>query len=218
MDITQRNEILAKGQEYCDLGVENARRGAHTTALTYFDHAESRFQEVNDRHWLTFLQHERLQSLCALEQHEEALKLSESVINGYLETKNQKGLALVWVHTSNIHLYLRKLDDALISLRVAQTIAQKENLSDTYPYIYSNLATVFIELEDYNQAIHCLEVALKHYRKGELIQEEAWCLHQLGTSFQKIFLYHQAEESLESAYQKYLKIGGYEVSNMIMEQ
>lgn len=216
MDI-DRDQVLEKGQYLCDEAVNYARQGAHSSAMEYFSQAETCFEKIQDYHWLTFLKHEKLQSLIALEKYDEALELSEEVSSGYLETKNYRGLTLLLIHKTNLFLDQGNIDSAMASLRLAEGVALKQNEKSSLGYVYSTLGGLYMDMKDYVLAIETLNSVSSYYSEEENPQETAWCWHLLGLCHEKIFHTQDAEKYYEKSSSLYLSINQYDSGATVME-
>lgn len=205
MQKKSRSELLEKGQYLCDEAVNYARQGAHTTAMEYFDQAETCFEKINDFHWLTFLRHEKLQTIIALGKLEEAQSLTDEISTGYLETKNFRGLTLLLIHKANLLLELDDIDAALAQLRLAEGVAAKQSEQSSLGYVYSTMAGLYSEMQQYIQAIDVLAKVDGLYSEEENPAELAWCYHLNAFCHEQIFHIGDAEKLYEKSVALYLE-------------
>ncbi|MCP4753170.1 MAG: hypothetical protein GY866_19955 [Proteobacteria bacterium] len=204
MTENEREEILKRGEENCDKAIDLASNDEHDKALSYFATAEECFESVQDQHWLTFTGHKKLHSLQKVGKHEEALQLASRIGQGYRETDNIHGLALLLIHQADLLLEQNETFLAMECLRAAETIVVEEEFADLLGYVYSNISINLMVQEDYFAAIGYLKKTLENYTVDEHPTERSWCLQQLGICHQNIYDLKEAEKFLVGAYQEYL--------------
>ena len=218
MNKKEREILLKKGEELCDQATQLAGTGDHSTALEIFTRSEEYFTQIQDQHWLNFSRHGKLHSLQRSGDLESALKLTEQIAAGYLETGNKHGYTLLMTHKADILLEQDKVFDALGCLRTAEAIAVTENFNDLSGYIYSSIAINLISQEDYVTAIGILEKNLKLYNSDDHLPECAWCLRQTGICYQNTCDFAEAGKYFTSSYQAYFKADKYENALEVIEQ
>ncbi len=214
----ERESLLAKGEQEYDEAVHQLERNEYDLAFKHFDLAEQAFLQLHDQHWLTFLYHEKFRIYRQTDQLEQALELTDSIINGYLDTKNKRGLVLIHIHKADILGDKEQPVQALACLRTAEAIVKSEKITDLKGYLFSSLAVVLMVLEDYIEAMSSLQQALKTYSADSNAIEVAWCLHQLGNCYLKLFDLNSAERHFIGAYQSYFQAGDNEAGRGVIEQ
>lgn len=215
---SSREDLSAKGEQEYDEAIHQLERGEATLAFEHFELAEQVFLELQDRHWLTFIRHERFRLFLQTEQYEPALALAEDIIEGYLETQNKKGLALIQIHKADILLEQEKPLEALTSLRIAEAIVSSESIDELAGYLYSSLALVLIHLEDYFHAIQELNAALDIFPTEKASANIAWCQQMLGQCHWKLFDLASAERHFVASHQGYLKLGDTQNAMEVIDQ
>ena len=213
----ERESLLSQGEQEYDEAVHQLERQEFELALEHFDLAEQAFQQLQDQHWLTFLYHEKFRIFKQAEKPDQALELVDSIVEGYLDTQNRHGLALIHIHKADLLGDKGDVEEALACLRSAEAIIESEKIYDLKSYLYSSLAVVLMMIEDYISAIDYFNQAMKVYSTESNSVEVAWCLHQLGLCYQKLFDLNAAERHLAGAYQSYFKAGDNEAGKEVIE-
>jgi len=203
----QREKLLEKGDQEYNAAITAIEDDDFEGAYHHFEKAEAAFSELQDQHWLTFLFHEKLRIFLQLDELEQALLLVEKIIQGYLETKNKRGLALIHIHQAEILRKMDKSDEALAPLRTAEAIVTSEKIENLEGYLHSSLSIAHMEIGEFTAAIQSLETAMKIYAEENSHDEYAWCQHQLGLCYKQLIDFNNAERLLTGAYQNYFKIG-----------
>ncbi|MBU2512962.1 tetratricopeptide repeat protein [bacterium] len=212
-----RDDLLLEGEAKCDEAISLVQEGDYSSALDSFDCAEDIFLKINDQHWLNFLRHEKFRVFQQLNRYEDALEITEKIIEGYYETMNRNGLSLILIHKSDILMEMGKRHDALASLNLAKAVIESEKLHDLKGYLNSNLAMVHMALEDFVSAIKALQTALNSYPEESNPSEYAWCLFQLGICYKKTYDYNSAESHLTASYQTYSRTSEYDMQKQVLE-
>ncbi len=213
----ERDSLLIKGEQEYDEAVHQLERREYELAFKHFDLAEQAFRQLQDQHWLTFLYHEKFRILKQTDKPQKALELVDSIIEGYLDTQNRHGLALVHIHKADLLGDKGDVEEALACLRTAEAIIENEKIYDLKSYLYSSLAIVLMVIEDHLSAIDYLNQAMNIYSAESDSAEFAWCLHQLGLCYQKLYDLNAAERYLVGAYQSYFKAGDNETGREVIE-
>lgn len=218
VDEQTREEQVLKGEQEYDEAVFQIERGEYEIAFSHFEIAEQIFKQLNDQHWLTFIYHEKFRIFRQLGKQDEALNLSESIIDGYLDTKNQKGLALAHIHKADILGETGKNLEALSNLRIAEAIIVSEKISDLFPYLASSFSKAHMDLGEYYEAIKSLNSALKFFGEESTTEEKAWCTWQLAICYKELFNLPMAEKNFLEALNRYIQTGNDECTQEILKE
>lgn len=212
----ERETLLRQAEQAYDEAVRLIEDRAYDPAFECFLEAEHLFLQLQDQHWLTFLFHEKFRIFFQLNEYEQALALADPICDGYIDTNNQRGLALFQIHKADLLREMGDAPQALSCLRIAEAIIKSEKIDDLLGYLDTSLAIAWLALKDFIAALECLKSAMQRYSSEETPEEFAWCLHQAGVCFQNLYDYDSAERHLVGSSQAYFKAGNNEAGREVI--
>ncbi len=217
MDCEEREELIKTGESYCDQATGYVGQADFQNALECYDKAQKVFEKISDLPWLVFLFHEKFHLYHRMEQYDQALQLSDTIVKYYRKTDNIKGLCLFMTHLASLHLDQENINQSLESLRIAEVINREKNLVEMKGYIFSNIAANLFNLESYSEAITYLNRAAASYDEKSNRGEWLWCQLYLGKSYHKIYYFQEAEKKYYKAFHGYMAAKDYPSALLAME-
>lgn len=100
-------------------------------------------------------------------------------------TGNMNWLALNNLNVGYVYLTKKEITKALEYLFTSLTISESNQLYRNYPFIYNNICSCFMEVNDYKKAIPYAQLALKYSREQYNLYREADALSSLKELYVK---------------------------------
>lgn len=204
MTEAQYQDWVSQGHQLTDQGLAALAQGRTEWGQTQLALAQNYFERAQDRHWLTYLFHQRFLHYKSQKDPSPAFALAHRVLEGYrvcLDPKGQVQALLEWAHLCGGGGEPHK---AFSLLANALALAQAKAPQLVYLVLCAQGAE-HLEAGDYAKAAMTLDQALSKGAQADTWQK-AWCFETLGRAFWGVYRPQKAERFFRLALTEFLEL------------